>query len=173
MKSLSSTPLYQLDKQPKKDYSMESSPLPYLGRNNSKPEGFINYSFEPGFSSIINAELVVGKLSANCRGNGICKMLPLGSVVAKCSALRCTLIRRDLDQLNIVFFPQDCCPGMRKKVFSSDSFVIEEPFQLPAWVRKALSYNGESLIPAGVYPILHFRECAFISFRLYGNVHSK
>lgn len=129
-----------------------------------------DYRFHLGFSTVVNAELIIGKLSANCKGNGICKMLPADSMVAKCSAVRGTLVKRSPDRLDVVFYPRGCCPRVKSRVFASDTFLVEEPFQLPSWVKQTLSFYGERQIPAGSYPLLLLKECAFVSFKLRGDL---
>ncbi|MCG8331233.1 MAG: hypothetical protein MI974_26320 [Chitinophagales bacterium] len=156
---------------------MEVTPFSLIGHNLNQVIESTNYRFKQSCKTIINAELIIGRLSANCKGNGICKMLPIDNLIAKskCSAIKCTLIKKGDNQLNAVFFAQSCCSRIRQKVFANNSFIIEEPFFLPDWVKTALSYKNDNMmmIPIGVYPIIKLGEYTLIRFELHNSIHGK
>lgn len=145
---------------------MELFALPYISRQRSWHGAFPDYPYQLGVSNMVNADVIIGNLSANCKGNGICKILPRGQFVADCSAVKSTLVKSSQDQLDIVFYTQECCDKTYDRAFAHRAFTLEEPFQLPFWVRRSLSFRGRRRIPAGSYPMLKLRECTLVSFGL-------
>lgn len=118
-------------------------------------------------ANILNAELILGTLSSNCRGQGICKVLPLGSNAAEqCSSVRATLMKVNQHRLHILFYPQHSCHKVRRRLLSKNIFIVEEPFQLPNWVCNKLSFSGTPVIPAGQYSIFSFDGAVLVHFQL-------
>ena len=148
---------------------MELFAPPFYGHQHSGHSEFMNDQHQLYLSTVVNTDVIIGNLSVNCKGNGICKMLPSGSFSAHCSAVKSTLVKRLGHRLDIVFYPQESCPKLRQRVFTQADFIMEEPFPLPKWVRTALSFGGQARIPAGSYPMLLLKECAFVSFKLHGD----
>ncbi|NBC07330.1 MAG: hypothetical protein GVY26_09060 [Bacteroidetes bacterium] len=145
---------------------MELFAPPYINHRRSWHGAFPDYPHQSGVNDVVNADVIIGNLSVNCKGNGICKMLPRGSFVAQCSAVKSTLVKRGQHRLDVVFYTQECCDKIFNRVFVPGTFTVEESFQLPVWVRRALSFRGQRRIPAGSYPILQLRECALVRFEL-------
>lgn len=129
----------------------------------------MNHCFELGFSTVINAELILGNLSTNCKGNGICKMLPLGASTnnSACRSIKCTIVKHEYDRISIVFDTEECCPKLYLRAFSSNNFLIEQAFSLPHWAVSALSLEEVNTISPGAYPITHLKNSAIISAKLY------
>jgi hypothetical protein len=149
-----------------KNNAMESFVPPFLELNTEVFGGFISHDFPLSFGTVINAELIIGKLSANCQGNGICKMLPVGTYNMKCSAVRCTLVKREDNHVEMLLYTQQCCANLRNRLLAQEEFIMEEPFELPSWIRTALRMTETKQIPAGSYPMLKLNECAFVSLLL-------
>lgn len=145
---------------------MELFAPPYINHRRSWHDAFPDGPYQLGVGNVVNADVIIGSLSANCKGNGICKMLPRGQFAAKCSAVKSTLAKRSQDQLDIVFYTQECCDKTYDRVFAHKAFILEEPFQIPFWVRRSLSFRKQRQIPAGSYPILTLKECVLVSFEL-------
>ncbi|HKK78526.1 MAG TPA: hypothetical protein VJ933_02810, partial [Phaeodactylibacter sp.] len=121
---------------------MELFAPPYINHRRSWHSAFPDYPYQLGVSNVVNADVIIGNLSANCKGNGICKMLPRDQFAAKCSAVKSTLVKRSQGQLDIVFYTQECCGKTYDRAFAHRAFTLEESFQLPLWVRRSLSFRG-------------------------------
>lgn len=145
---------------------MELFAPPYINHQRSWYNGLTDHPCHLGINNVINADVIIGNLSANCKGNGICKMLPRGSFAAQCSTVKSTLVKRAQKQLDIVFYTQACCPSMYRRAFANGEFIVEASFRLPDWVRKTLSFQAQPQIPAGSYPMLKLKECALVRFQL-------
>lgn len=119
------------------------------------------------YEGILQAELVLGQLSADCSGNGICKVMPVGASGNQCTSVRTTLIRQSPQQLHIIFYRQNTCDCIHERVFDREKFVLEEVFLLPVWVIRELRLNEGVGIANGEYPLMHFGKYSLASFPLF------
>lgn len=117
---------------------------------------------------VLQAELTLGQLSANCSGTGICKVLPVGASASSCTSVRSTLVRHSPFRLDILFYRREACSCLDQHVFQRKSFVLNEVFVLPDWVTEKLQLPEGLCIADGTYPLTHFKDFSLGRFALVG-----
>ena len=114
----------------------------------------------------LQAELVLGVTSRNCRGNGICRMFTPGKLQISKKYCHYSLvdIERDKDE-NLIFklHTDSMRPSTRSKFFVDDQFLMEESFQIPAFVSTQLELR-RSEIKQGLYMSYEFDNYRYIIF---------
>ena len=103
----------------------------------------------------IDLQVVFGSPSRGCAGSGVCKMLPHKTTIPDTWSCRVWQGRlhffaNDEMKLNLSLNQQLADPFL-KEWFSTETFLVEEDFQLPLWLSSHLG-RGRWFIPAGCYP---------------------
>lgn len=111
-------------------------------------------------SKAVRCNLVLGELSRNCQGKGICKVLPLHRTTSCCPIVEATISFHDSGFLWLFL------QSKQQRAIAPDhqtSFVMNEDFALPNWLceRLPLPASG-AVIRAGRYPRLELLDCVLI-----------
>lgn len=105
----------------------------------------------------IDLQVVFGSPSRSCAGSGVCKMLPHKTAIP--DAWSCHVWQGQLhffanDEMKLnLSLNQQLADALLKEWFSTETFLVEEEFQLPLWLSSRLG-RGRWFIPAGCYPFV-------------------
>lgn len=115
----------------------------------------------------IRTEVKFGTPSTDCRGLGICKVVPKASWSHP--DLSCRTCRRALafftladGRLEIRFIRRTMCAYTWGKYFGQQLFIVEEDFELSTAITEQFRLPTGSRIPAGIYPVQECGELACI-----------
>lgn len=101
----------------------------------------------------IRAQLVLGALSENCTGDGICKVLPMHETVSCCQALPVSVsIDRFRSKMLILVHWRAACRQNLDRLTSQQALYLAEPFTLPSWLC-SLFACAPVCIHSGTYPL--------------------
>jgi hypothetical protein len=118
-----------------------------------------------------NGEVVFGSPSQNCAGEGICFVSayrPDRKRMFACSSVSCRLYSHAGLLWYITFRKEDIDPALRMRYFSTDVFLIDEPFHLERSLAKALGLASD-LVPDGRCQVLEHDHFFLIVFPSVGN----
>ncbi len=112
----------------------------------------------------IPAEIILGTPSLGCKGHGICKVvtqsvansLPCPSVSALISIV-------SGKKLRLAFFKSSLPAAVQSIHFGAAGFKVNEPFDLPKWLKAAFQIQTCSVLP-GLYKILETDQYLIVDF---------
>lgn len=108
--------------------------------------------YQPELS--LQAEVVLGVLSKDCRGLGICKIVPTNTLTRKCSVTTARLEKLSDERLRFSFDAGSICKVLLCRQFLRGKFTMEEDFTLPEFVLTGLELE-RNVISRGDYPVLN------------------
>lgn len=110
-----------------------------------------------GASARVRAEVVLGSPNSNCRGVGICRVTASykgwKEVSPHCKRARAIVGIMHSGCLYFSFLKKSMCDEMVKRHFTENGFCVETAFEIPSFLKSALSIERQSLLP-GVYPVM-------------------
>lgn len=116
----------------------------------------------------INVEVRFGTPSSDCRGLGICRVVPKARWQindfgrSSCYRAMACLSRRG-SRLELHFIRRTMCAYSLGKYFRDQQFIMEETITLPAAVRKELKLP-DGVLEKGVYPVEEREELISVIF---------
>ena len=127
---------------------------------------------KPSLLKSIQAGVQFGAASQNCKGNGICRVVPLQDKVMS-GPCQCNtaawIIRRDDEHIEFRFTTLELKACIRKRYFQNDTFILQEDVFLPEFVQNALKLKKSSL-PKGDYSVAKSSIYTSILFPLENEV---
>lgn len=112
------------------------------------------------------ANVVFGKLSKDCAGIGICKVI-VNAIAATqhshCQHCKVIIRKRHPDQIEFYFVSDSICQKSRRRFFQREFFHVGESFYLPGAITGWLGLKNP-IIKAGDYPMKKMKDYILVVF---------
>lgn len=112
---------------------------------------------------LVRANVVLGVLGKHCRGLGVCKIVNWKAKPEKCTSVNVFIDSPQPDLLRFHFQKAKLCAKATARYFGGSYFVVEEPFELPEFVRTELSVS-KTIVESGAYPIIESYKFFIVNF---------
>lgn len=114
---------------------------------------------------IIRVEVVFGVWKQNCKGVGICRVVPYNGLSdqSECRKAVALLSRSSDRRLKFSFLKQNLCTQVIENYFRHGVFRLEEDFRIPSFIEEAL-FIGQKFVWKGEYPITEEDNCLIVRF---------
>lgn len=123
-----------------------------------------------GLSKTIRADVKFGTPSDDCRGLGICKVVPRAAwryadlKERRCSQAKAYIALSDRGELEFHFVRSTVCGPTFRRFFSGPFFTIKEAIDIPKTIANQLDLEDNRIYP-GEYPIRELGELITVVFR--------
>jgi hypothetical protein len=112
-----------------------------------------NLQYLQGARYPVHAKIVFGSPGNNCKGNGICKVVPFATNTSEwlCRVFECRIwLEKEVLNLQVLHLSRDDSAIISR--FNRGGGVIEQPFHLPLFLLKKLHLGSGVVIPQS-YPL--------------------
>ncbi|HAD13289.1 MAG TPA: hypothetical protein DCF33_12730 [Saprospirales bacterium] len=113
---------------------------------------------------VMQADIVFGTPSEQCKGHGICMIMPEGAALQlHCRSFQGLFIRESGDQFYLMMSRNQLPASVVDKFFSKPYFLMKEALVLPEFLASGLGLQQGCVIPTGRFKIVRSRQFFLIS----------